>query len=104
MNLNVLGVFLLSGLALTSPLAASTISPDSDSSGMFAVMSERAWIEGADARSDRQFAVETSYFEYRESTRPVAGETPFAPRMPRVETNSGMALTQEESQRLMTRR
>lgn len=104
MNLNVLGVFLLSALVLTSPLAAATISPDSDSSGMFGVMSERAWMEGTDARSDRQLAVQTSYFEFRESTRAVGVETPFAPRMPRVETSSGMAITQEESQRLMTRR
>ena len=104
MNLNVLGVFLLSALALTSPLAAATISPDSDSSGMFAVMGERAWMEGADARSDRHLAVEASYFEFRERERPVALDTPFAPRMPRVEVNSDMALTQEERLRLMTRR
>ena len=104
MNLNLLGVCLLSALVLTSPLAAATISPDSDSSGMFAVMGERAWIEGTDPRSDRQFAVETSYFEFRENTRTVGMETPFAPRMPRVETNSGMALTQEESFGWMTRR
>lgn len=104
MNLNLLVVFLLSALVLTSPLSAATISPDSDSSGMFAVMSERDWTAGADARSDRHLAVESSYFEFRERARPAALDTPFAPRMPRVEVTSDMALTQEERLRLMTRR
>lgn len=104
MNLNILLFFFLSALALTSPLSAASISPDSDSSGMFGVIAERAWIDGTDPRSDRRLAVEASYFDFRESLHPVAVETPFAPRMPGVETNPSVALTQEESLRLMTRR
>ncbi|MBN8730001.1 MAG: hypothetical protein J0L64_05620 [Acidobacteria bacterium] len=104
MNLNRLGVFLLSALVLTIPLSAATISPDTDSSGMFGVIAKHAWMESAAPRYDRQLAVETSYFAFRERARPVAGETPFAPRMPRLEASSDVALTQEERLRLMTRR
>jgi len=103
-NLNLLVVLFLSTLVCTSPLCAATISPDSDSSGMFAVMSEPQWMAVTDPRSDRRLAVQTSYFEFRERALSLAAETPFAPRMPRVEVDSDMALTQEEGLRLMTRR
>jgi len=87
-----------------SPLSAATISPDSDSSGMFAVIAEPEWTTGTDPRLDRQTAVQTSYFEYRESIRPEMPEAPFAPKMPRLEPELAMGLSKEDSLRLMTRR
>jgi hypothetical protein len=104
LRLTLLLVLFLPALGLASPLSAATISPDSDSNAMFAVMAEPHWLAGADPRADRHTAVQTSYFEYRESTRPAMPETPFAPKMPRVENDPGLGLTKEESLRLAARR
>lgn len=90
----IMGAFCLSAFGLAGQLRAAVLSPDADTSALFTVIAKTE-AAGSDPRIDPEFAVQSSYFGFREMIHVRPQEAPFAPRMPRLERPAQVAVPGE---------
>ena len=104
LRLILMGAIFVATLGFNGQAHAAVISPDPDTSGLFQVMAVREITTGTDPRSDAVVAVQSSYFEYRESNVVPRPETLFAPEMPQVGPRQQFRLDAEETVSFISRR